>query len=286
MNERAQVAGVPARVPRGSVVERVTFVTEPSNGQTVLMEFPDPINRRAVLVNGAFTAVKDRPPAPAEEVLVLSVPAPTRRTRTCWSRCGSGWIQASRRRPQEPDDRASRAQIVWAPGRVAVLAQGDRLDSVRKALIEVSYYEAELRSLERELSGLWPDLEADAPLAFEFEEKSIRKRRHLSQRFQQILSLRARLARITPHVLHPHVHPPTLASQVGERIRERIRMTQRVEFIDGQIEVFERIYESCGQRASDFMLARRSHTLEWVIILLLLTQTILLSVDLMSKVGK
>jgi uncharacterized Rmd1/YagE family protein len=167
-----------------------------------------------------------------------------------------------------------------------VVAKADRLVSVRAALIEVSAYEAELRALETTLGELWPQLEADAPLAFEFEERSVRKRSQLAKQFQQILSLRARVARITPHVLHPHVHPPTLASQVGERLRERTRMAARLEFLGGQIEVFERVYEACGQRASDFMLARTSHTLEWVIILLLLVQIILIGAEMVAKGGK
>src|SRR5438045_7648575 len=46
----------------------------------------------------------------------------------------------------------SGAQIVWAPGRAAVLAAEDRLDGVRKAVIEAAFYDAELRTIERERS--------------------------------------------------------------------------------------------------------------------------------------
>jgi hypothetical protein len=162
-----------------------------------------------------------------------------------------------------------------------VLAPTDRLDAARKAVVEAAYYDAELRGIETVLAGLWPDLEADTPLAFEFNERSVRSRAKLAERFRRVLTLRARLARLTSYVLTPHIHPPTLASQIGERIRERARMANRVDALDGQLEVFEHVYESCGERASDFMLARAGHTLEWVIIVLLLSQTILLAAELL-----
>jgi hypothetical protein len=271
---------LPAGLPPGALLQRVAFTSKPAPGQTVLLEFPAPVNRTAVLAAAGTPA---RPvPQPDEELLILSVPAPAQEDADLLLRARE-WAD-----PAGEGGRASQvvalqgAQIVWAPGRAAVLAVEDRLDAVRKAVIEAAFYEAELRSIERELGGLWPDLEADAPLAFEFNEKSVRGRRQLAQRFQRVLMLRARLARITPHVLCPHVHPPTLASQVGERLRERARMAHRVEAGGAQLEVFERVYEACGQRASDFMLARTGHLLEWTIIVLLLAQTILVTVDLLS----
>jgi hypothetical protein len=177
------------------------------------------------------------------------------------------------------------AQICWRRARCAILAQADRLEAIRKALIEVSFYEAELGDIERTLGANWPQWEADLPLAFEFEERSINKRKQLRQRFQQVLLSRAKLARIGPYVTCPHLHPPTLASQIGERLRERTRMVHRYEFLGEQIEVFERIYEMCGQRASDFMLTRSGNMLEWIIIVLLLTQVLFGGFELLTSMG-
>jgi hypothetical protein len=176
--------------------------------------------------------------------------------------------------------------VFWARGCVALVAPPERRAAVRRALLEFAHVEAELRAIETDLGARWPELEADAPLAFEFDEGAARKKQQLAQRFLQVLALRARLARITPQVLCPHVHPPTLASQIGERLRERTRVAQRLEFAGGQLEVFERVYEQCGQRASDFGLARTGHTLEWIIIVLLFAQIVLVSVELMAALGK
>lgn len=92
-----------------------------------------------------------------------------------------------------------------------------------------------------------------------------------------------RFARLVPCVLVPHVHPPTLASQIGERLRERTRMADRLELVEGKLESQEHIYELCSHRTSEFMVARKGHHLEWVIIILLLVQTVLLMLDLLSS---
>lgn len=244
-------------------------------GRPVLLEFPDTVGCHAVKADGT----------PAD-LLVLSLASDDEDMPPATVR---EWVERAPAPPRAPASQTitlQGAHIVWGAGRAAVVARPERLAPVRDALIEVSYYEAELRHVERELGSRWAHLEADAPLAFEFEERSVKRRQELAQRFRQVLALRARLSRITPHVMCPHVHPPTLASQVGERVRERTRMPQRLEFLAGQLEVFERVYDSCGQRASEFMLARRSHLLEWIIIVLLLTQTLFVGFELMSAAGK
>ncbi len=142
-------------------------------------------------------------------------------------------------------------------------------------MVEVYYYESELKRIERALGECWPAMEADIPLAYEFQENSLGKQKSLQQRFQQVAMLRARLARLGPFVYSPHLHPPTLASQIAERFRERTRMMHRHEFLGEQLEVFEHVYEMCGQRSSDFKLARTGHMLEWTIILLLVAQLLL-----------
>ncbi|MCY2964038.1 MAG: hypothetical protein NT069_10405, partial [Planctomycetota bacterium] len=153
------------------------------------------------------------------------------------------------------------------------------------AIIEFAFYDAELRQIEREIANGWPALETDSPMAFDFNEKSLRRRGELGQRFQRVVSLRARLSQILPMVHRPPIHPPTLASQIGDRLRERGRLVERLDFAASQLEVFERVYELCGQRASDFSQAHKGHVLEMIIIVLLLGQTLLLLVEMLAARG-
>ncbi|MCU0705136.1 MAG: hypothetical protein MUF18_14280, partial [Fimbriiglobus sp.] len=167
------------------------------------------------------------------------------------------------------------AVLVWGPKRAAVLASAARLPALQAVLAEVAYYEAELHIAELRLGELWPELEADAGPAFDFDDKAARHHARLAKRFALLLGLRARLTRVLPHILTPHVYPPTLASQVSERLRERLRQRHRVEMLQEQLEVFERVYDTLGQKASDYKANRKGHTLEMIIIVMLVAQLVL-----------
>ena len=183
-------------------------------------------------------------------------------------------------------------QVVWHPGgpsggsvrpaRIGVAALAERLPRVVPAILEFACLEGALQTLEQTLALAWPQLEEDGPLAFDFDHRSERRRSVLARRFQQVLSLRANWAQLQPPLHRPLVYPPTLASQVGERLRERARLAERWESVGGQIEVFQNVYELCAQRAQDWRLAWKGHTLEVVIILLLLLQTMLLMFELFA----
>jgi hypothetical protein len=42
-------------------------------------------------------------------------------------------------------------------------------------------------------------------------------------------------------------------------LRERTRLVERLELADEQLNVYEHVYEMCGQRASEFVQARKGH---------------------------
>ena len=269
-----------ATFPDGAVLQRIAFTDTPVAGQKVLLSFLPPINQNAVIL--AKDAASNE--SQKEVVTLLVIPTSPSATDVQSQRSPNEslgqvqhWVEASE------VSKASTAQwmtfqgtqICWTPQRCAILGAPERLESLRLAVVEVYYYESELRRIERALGECWPAMETDIPLAFEFHENSLGKQKSLQQRFQQVAMLRARLARLGPFVYSPHLHPPTLASQIAERFRERTRMMHRHEFLGEQLEVFEHVYEMCGQRSSDFKLARTGHMLEWTIILLLVAQLLL-----------
>ena len=234
----AEVGGLSGALPRGSTLEEAA-----------------PLGR-----GGATMAVACIPAGEGE------LPAPVR-----------AWVES------DPDSGGfpavwmafQGAHVLWSAGRCAILAPADRVGQVRAAVLEATAHERELRAIERDMEESWPSLESDSALAFEFDEGSVARRPQLRERLHRVLVLRARLARISPYLLSPLAHPPTLASQVAERLRERLRMPTRHEAAAVQLEVFRDAYDMCGQRASDFMLARTGHRLEWVIIVLLAAQLLL-----------
>lgn len=177
------------------------------------------------------------------------------------------------------------AAIAWAPGRAALLVEPTRCEAVRAALIEFGMHDRDLRELEAEVAAGWADLESDAPLAFDFRDRDAERRAGLGERFRRLVALRARLVRLVPHLDRPPLHPPTLASQVGERLRERARMAERAGHLGTQLELHERVYDLCGQRASEWSLAHRSRGLEWAVVVLLAVETALILVDLLASRG-
>ncbi len=175
--------------------------------------------------------------------------------------------------------------VAWAPERAAILVAPERLAAVRTTVVEFWFHERELRAIEADVSSGWPEVQAHAPLAFEFRDRDAGHRHALAQRFRLTVALRARHARLGPHLERPPLYPPTLASQVAERLRERSRMVDRAAYLDPQIAVQERVYDLCGERASEWALARRSRSLEWAIVVLLVLQTAMLVVEMLSNSG-
>lgn len=175
--------------------------------------------------------------------------------------------------------------VVWSPRRGVAIGPADRLPAMRAALVEFADREAELRDVERRLGGLLEHIDGDAPLAFEFDEVALPRRRELAARFREGVSLRRRLAMLAPAVQRPPPQPPTLAGQVGERLRDRTRLVERLEHAVEQAELVDRVYAGCGERAAEFVTSRRHATLEWVIILLLAAEVVLITVDLLATRG-
>jgi hypothetical protein len=259
--------------PEGTQISTIQFAPDSPPGQPVLMELAAPILRRAIPIAGEGQRV---------DLYLLTIPTETAEQPELDARIRIWLLPDGSEPPGTQHLMLQGAQIYWALPRVALLTPPSRLEIVRTAVLEMAYVEAELQAVERALAQAWPAAEADAPLAFSFEERDVAKREALMRRFQAVLLLRSRLAKITPRLLIPQVYPPTLASQVQERLRERLNVTYRVEALETQLEMFERIYDQCSQRTSDYMLTRKSLTLEWVIVLLLALQVIFQVMEILS----
>ena len=172
--------------------------------------------------------------------------------------------------------------VIWSPRRAAALAVADRLPAMRTALVDFTEREAELRDVERRIAAGLEHVDGDAPLAFGFNEQSLPRRRELASRFVEAVSLRRRLVVLAPVLERPAPQPPTLTGQLGERLRDRGRMLERLEHAGEQADLLERVYSGCGDRAAEYLTSRRHATLEWVIILLLAVEVVLITVDLLA----
>lgn len=175
--------------------------------------------------------------------------------------------------------------VVWSADRAAVVGPGERLGQLEHAVADFATHEATLRDAEQRATALLDTIEADAAAAFEIDHASGDRRIALAARYREAVAVGRRLAVVAPAVHASPVHPPTLASQLGERLRERARLVERHELAVGRADLAERVAEACGQRAADMGIARRQMGLEWAIIVLLVVQTALMLVDLLAWQG-
>jgi hypothetical protein len=262
-------------LPAGAEIQWIRFASAQEADQEVLVELPDTPDLRAVI------AARNPDPRQAigpRDILALLVPTerdagvdPEDEDTLARARA---WVDEPFDRPTAMMTTLQGVRVYWTHGRIAVLATRERLQPVCAALVEAMYYEAELHEIEMELAKEWPQMESDIPTAFDVKAMPESRLNELRRRFQHTVLLSSRLARIGPRVHCPHLHPPTLASQINERFRERTQMAHRHELVGEQIEVFEEVYARCGERASEFKLETRGHTLEIVIIVLLLAQLV------------
>ncbi|WP_339743210.1 hypothetical protein [uncultured Rubinisphaera sp.] len=267
-------------LPEEARVENIKFVSRDTNALNELFQFPIAINRKAISVS------TDGDSTEKADLTLLIVPASISLDAEKISAIRK-WVEGDNH-PIEPTSlmlSLQHVQILWSPERIAIVAEKNRVETVQRAMIEVTYYVSELTNIEYEISQRWPQLESDIPIAFQYDQKRIGRKKELMQQFQSIYLLRAQLSRITPFLLCPHVYPPTLASQVGERLRERVRVEDRVEFTSDQLEVYEEVYELCSQRINDHQHAYKGHTLEWMIIILLLVQILFSVFDYLTIAG-
>jgi hypothetical protein len=266
--------------PSESSVRRIRFVEQTSAGQEVLLEFTDPAPHKAVTNStGSETSV-------GEGIDILLVNSPPNDQLT-WSDEPLNWV-AEKTNPGSPPAVAITihgAQVIWGASRAAILAAPDRAAPLLLALIDFSYYESELRKLEREVSESWPQLDLDTPLASSVAVPEPERFEAIGQRLEQTLRRRMRLARIAPHLSQPRGHLSPLANQLLDRLREKNHVEDRVEALGSQLEVFERIYEMTNQKISDFTSSRKERTLEWVIIVLLAAEVVLLLIDILWSMG-
>lgn len=267
----------PPRLPANAIVEEIAFEPVDEGPKNVLCRLPKPYDRAAVVLGGSEVAGKGA-------VTVASVAMAESHDDDLANQIRA-WVDADSALGGQPTLTIGlqNVHVFWGTRRIAIAGDEKRLRIVRAALVEATFYVNELGELEERIKEMWPDLQADTPAAFEFETLNAAQRKRLGERFREVVQLRSRLAIVTPYLCTPHVYPPTLASQMSERLRERVRAEDRIEFVSDQIEVFEGVYEMCGQRTSDGLHATKGHTLEVVIIVLLGVEVLLMLFEILTR---
>jgi hypothetical protein len=259
-------------------LHRIQFVERAAAGETVVMQFADPVAREAVRAS----AVMEAPPSDREgprrnELEIVALPREPKNDPR-WRDELQHWIASAATPYAMPPIvvKVRDAQVTWCSGRAVIEGATGQIEPLLAALVDFNYYEAELRGLERELADSWPALEEDAPLAYEVKPANLEGADAVGGRMERTLERRMRHVRIEPHLYGPAAHLPSVAQELGERLRKAARVEDRLEAVDGKLEVFEQVYELASQRINDFRTARKEMALEWIIIVVLIAESLLI----------
>jgi hypothetical protein len=266
---------------RGASERRIRFVEQVAVGDSVMMTFTDPATRYAILAEAPALATRKVASGARDDV--LDVVLLTLSTMPQGPPFGSNEGFAERlEKTSEPGApppvyvKYRGVELTWRPGSAMLQCDSEQAESLLSAVVEFAHYECELRRIEGEIADSWADLERDKGLAFEVTPADLKRSGIVGARMNQVLQRRIRLARIGPHLYEPEASLPAASQKLGEELREKARTEARLETVDAQIEVFEDIYEMSGQRMGEYRAARQEHVLEWIIIVLLAAEMLLM----------
>ncbi len=259
-----------------AMLHHIRFVEQAVDDQIVLLEFAHPVSRKAADVVRELSAP---PPetSDADGLFVLVAPRQLKDDPRWRDEIHKWGTHTTDRRAAPPITvKVKNVEVLWRPGRAVILASPERAESMLEAVVDFAFFEGELRKLEREIADFWPDVEHDRPLAYDIKDNDPVRFEALGQRMDTTLERRTRYARIESHLCHPPAHLSAPARELGELLREEASVEDRLETVDGQLEVQENVYELSSQRISDYRLTRHGLILEWIIIIVLVAECFLI----------
>ncbi len=268
-------------------MHRIRFVNEACTGQQVFLTFADPVPQQAICVVAGTGSLENLPRAVVGDGIDIRTSEDHQSEHLAQTSELMRWVGQADVPGSAPPVVITihGANVIWGGSRAAIQAAPERLSQFLSAVVDFSYYETELRKLERELAASWPSIEQDRPVAYQVSEADPERFEEIGKRMDQALQRRIRLARIVPHLHQPRPQLLPLANQLVDRLREKTHVEHRHEALASQLDVCDRMYEMISQRISDHKSAQKSHALEWVIIVLLATETLLLLADLLWNMG-
>lgn len=175
--------------------------------------------------------------------------------------------------------------VAWAPGRAAIVGPAEHLGSLDTAIVTFAGQDASLRDAERQGAAILDAIDADVAASTEPENCSRSQQRGLAMRYHDAVGIARRLSLLSLAIHTPPIHPPTLASQLGERLRDRARLIERHAMATERADLAERVSDASRQRALDISVGRQQIGLEWAIVVLLIVQTTMIVVDMLARRG-
>jgi hypothetical protein len=164
--------------------------------------------------------------------------------------------------------------VRWRPGRAVV--EGEELRDAAAALVEFSFFEAELRRLEAAIAPFQLGAERDVPLSYDVRPGDGIRWDRLYRTMEEISGLRLQFARLEPCLYLANRTYSADARRLIRRLATAADIESRLAALNDRIESCEDLYEGAIDRITDHRNYRREHFLEITIVVLLLLEVVLL----------
>jgi hypothetical protein len=257
-----------------SVLYRVRFrpvaQAAPGGQARLLMHFdhPRPTDVLVETLPGDSFPKAAQTPAPQEETLLLFLPGDAA-DREARLREAEAWMNGLGQGELDPPLRADveGACVLWRLGRAAVLAPPDRRADMLAAMADFAFHHGELGRLEAEVSSNWERMQEDLPLLNKVGRKGLRRRKHVETMTLLTAGWRLRCARLEGGLADPSARLLPAGRQAGEKLRTLARVEDRLERLDGQIEVYEHEYEQINLQLGEYRRFRKE-MIAWILVLI------------------
>ena len=166
-------------------------------------------------------------------------------------------------------------KLFWIPGKAILRNSGTMSTKFFQYLVAFSFYEAELRKLEKEIKESWSSVEKDIEFTYQVTPSSIQQSSHVNERTRQVTLQRMRCIRIKELL-------DRVSSSAGllEQLFERLDCERRLDSVEAQLEIYEDVYELANDRISEFKYFHVEAKLEIFIIFLLLAEVVVMILEL------
>ncbi len=243
----------------------ITFTNNPLPGGKAIARFEQPARCIAYAspISGDPLQGGTTPPAPGEGFLLLTIsPA----NQAAASKQAEAWMQAGASSNTVLRQNVDGGWVLYCPGRAVICAPDPLARDLQVALADVQFHDGQLRKLEAEVAEDWPVAQDHVPLA---HKADLSRSAGLKALTTDTLTRRLRCARIERPLLVPTGPMTDAARKLASKLRDSLDVEDRLDTLDGQIEVYEDLCEIANQRLSDYSHFFREFIVEILIVLLL-----------------
>ncbi len=167
-------------------------------------------------------------------------------------------------------------RILWRPGQAMVQGSQERVNELLVAIVDFAFYETRLRRLEKQVQEDLAIVQSDIPLTHAVVVSDLKRQPHVNEMTYRATTGRMQFVQIESNLGHGVIHLSGQAKRIASELALLAEAFPRLEILDDQLECLGDLYELANDRLTEFKYYRNETLLEWVIIVLLILEVIVM----------